>query len=146
VCVDGFRRKAILLVEDSDDDVLLFERAFKLARFTNSITRVSTAEEAIAYLKGEGKYADRAAFPLPFTIMLDMRLPGASGMDVLKWIRSQPQFDGTLVFVLSGSTLNSSRRETLESGADSFLNKPCKADDLRRLAQNFPHGWQTRSA
>ena len=138
--------KAILLVEDSDDDVFLFERAFKLARFANSVIRVRSAEEALVYLQGIGDYADRSAFPLPFAIMLDMRLPGISGMDVLKWVRSQPQFDKTLVIVLTGSTLSRSAQDTLDSGANYFLNKPCKPDDLRRLAQDFPGDWRTLSA
>lgn len=137
------QNKVILLVEDSDDDVLLFERAFKLARFVNSIVRVPTGEDAIAYFKGEGKYADRSAFPIPFAVMLDMRLPGASGLEVLKWIRSQPQLNEVLVVVLTGSTLARAKKQTLESGANSYLTKPCKPADLQQLAQNFPSAWET---
>ena len=141
----GAASKAILLVEDSDDDVFLFERAFKLARLVNAIIRVEAGEDAIAYLKGEGKYADRVAFPLPFAVMLDMRLPGASGLEVLKWIRSQPQFAQMLVIVLTGSPLAASKQHTLEAGANAFLSKPCKANDLQSVIGRFPGGWQTRA-
>ena len=138
--------KAILLVEDSDDDVLFFKRALKLAAVANPVIRLSSAEEAIAYLSGTGQYSDRALFPLPFAVILDLRLPGVDGTEVLKWIRSRPQFEKTLVVILSGSARSSTAHTSLELGANSFLNKPAKADDLRTLTQNFPGDWQTHSA
>ena len=135
--------RAILLVEDSDDDVFFFERAVKLAKVGNPVIRVARGDDAIAYLKGEGPYADRVAFPLPFYIMLDMRLPGVHGTEVLKWIRSQPQFDNILVAVLTGSFLLTSKEDLLRSGAAKFLSKPCKPSDIRTLTEEFPGDWQT---
>ena len=135
--------RAILLVEDSDDDVLFFKRAIKLADVANPVMRVSSGEEAIAYLTGEGQYADRTAFPMPFAVMLDLRLPGTQGLEVLKWIRSQPQLNKIFVAVLSGNEQGAVIEETLDSGANKFLSKPCKPAELRTLTEEFPGEWQT---
>jgi CheY-like chemotaxis protein len=138
--------KAILLVEDSDDDVLFFARAVKLAEIGNQVVRVSTGEEAISYLTGQGIYADRAAFPVPFAVILDLRLPGGSGLDVLKWIRSQSHLKDLLVIVLTGSERTTTIHDAYQCGANSFLRKPCKAEDLRTLTVNFPGAWQTSTS
>ena len=134
--------KCILLVEDSDDDVLFFKRALRLAEMANPVIRVSNGEQAIAYFKGEGEYSDREAFPMPFAVMLDLRLPGVNGLEVLRWIRSQPALSSILVIVLSGSALPSAAGNSYEAGANRYLNKPCKADDLRNLATQFPGPWE----
>ena len=138
--------KAILLVEDSDDDVVFFTRALKLAEVSNSVIRVPTGEDAISYLSGHGMYADRAAFPLPFAVILDLRLPGRTGLDVLKWIRSQDDFKDLLVIVLTGSERTTTIHDAYQCGANSFLRKPCKPEDLRTLTVNFPGAWQTATS
>src|SRR5688572_7396834 len=138
--------KAILLVEDSDDDVLLFERALKLARFGNQVIRVADGAAAIDYLAGSERYADRELFPTPFAVLLDLRLPVTDGWEVLKWIRSRPELEKMLVVILSGSERHTTIKQAQDLGANTFLRKPCKADDLHSLAQNFPGDWQTRSA
>ncbi len=136
----------MLLVEDSDDDVFLFQRAVKLAAIVNQVVRVETGDAAIAYLTGEGKYSDRSIFPFPFAVLLDLRLPGTDGWDVLKWIRSQPEFKDMLVIVLSGSERNTTIQQSHQRGATTFLRKPCKPDDLKALVRTFPGQWETLTA
>jgi CheY-like chemotaxis protein len=130
--------KAILLVEDSDDDVLFFARAVKLAEIGNQVVRVSTGEEAISYLTGQGIYADRAAFPVPFAVILDLRLPGGSGLDVLKWIRSQSHLKDLLVIVLTGSERTTTIHDAYQW--DSFAVSPqrpaCDRPDRVRTHHN----------
>lgn len=137
--------KVLLLVEDSDDDAFLFKRALKLAEVVNQVVRVENGDEAINYLLGQGRYADRMLFPLPFVILLDLRLPGTDGWEVLKWIRSRAQFEKTLVAILSGFDGDTTIQQSQELGANTFLRKPCNAGDLRSLTRNFPGDWQTRS-
>ena len=81
----------ILLVEDRDDDVVLIRKAFEKAGLTNPFHVAHDGEEAIAYLSGEGKFSNRVEFPLPWLILLDLKMPKVNGFEVLQWIRSQPR-------------------------------------------------------
>src|SRR6516225_8524692 len=92
-----------LLVEDDSGDALLIRRAFVQAKVLNPVQVVSSGEEAIAYLSGTGRYANRAEFPLPELVLLDLKMPGIDGFEVLRWIRAQPGIRGMRVVVLSGS-------------------------------------------
>src|SRR5438067_2100329 len=93
----------ILLAEDDDDHVLLVRRAFKQAHLLNPLHVVHDGEEAIAYLKGEGQYSNRAEFPLPALLLLDLKMPRKHGFEVLKWIRDQPGLRTLRVIVLTSS-------------------------------------------
>ena len=81
--------QALLLVEDNEDDVFLMKRALKGARVVNPLHVVDDGQDALDYLAGTGKFADRANYPLPAVIFLDLKLPYISGHDVLAWIRRQ---------------------------------------------------------
>lgn len=135
------RVKAVLLVEDSDDDAFFFERTFKVCRFDNPIVRVATAEDAIAYLKGEDRFGNRQEFPFPSIVFLDLSLPGIHGLEVLKFIRGQVNFPKMLVIVLTGAAQRDLIRESYQLGADSFFSKPCKTEDICNLARAFPEYW-----
>src|ERR1041385_2090392 len=70
----------ILLAEDNETDVLLTRRAFAKANLLNPLHVVSDGEEAIAYLSGEGKYANRSEYPLPDLLLLDLKMPNKNGL------------------------------------------------------------------
>src|SRR5207237_10670820 len=93
----------ILLVEDRGDDVLLIQRAFKRASLNNPVQVVRDGEQAISYLAGEGIFRNRAEYPLPWLILLDLKMPRVDGFEVLKWIRSQPELRRLIVVVLTSS-------------------------------------------
>src|ERR1051326_2388427 len=83
-------RSTVLLAEDDLDDVLLTQIAFERARLANPLQVVRDGEEAIAYLRGEGAFADRERFPFPILLLLDLKMPKVDGFQVLSWLQSQP--------------------------------------------------------
>src|SRR3954468_6378149 len=113
-----------LLVEDEQDDAVLIQRAFRRAKFLNPLQVVRSGEEAMLYLKGEGRYSNRAEFPLPALVLLDLRMHGVDGFELLAWIRSQENLRALRVVVLSGSDAMTDVNRAYHLGANSFLVKP----------------------
>src|SRR6266571_2145651 len=120
----------ILLAEDQEDDILLIRRAFNKANLLNPLHVVCDGEETIAYLKGEGRYANRAEYPLPALLLLDLKMPRKNGFEVLEWIRQQPTLSGLRVVVLTGSTEIRDVNRAYQLGANSFLVKPVEFDQF----------------
>ena len=92
--------KPILQVEDDANDVFLLQHAMTKAGVENPIQVATDGQQAIDYLKGAGKYADREQFPLPCLVLLDLKLPYVMGLDVLRWIRQEPGM-AAIVLILS---------------------------------------------
>src|SRR3989442_654748 len=92
-----------LLAEDREDDIILIRRAFHKAHLLNPVQVVRDGEETIAYLKGEGRYANRAEYPLPALLLLDLKMPRKDGFEVLRWIRQEPGLRSLRVVVLTSS-------------------------------------------
>src|SRR4051812_28573679 len=95
----------ILLAEDDPNDVLLIQRAFQKAGLRIALEVVADGEQAIEYLSGRGIYSNREKYPLPFLLLLDLKMPGIDGFEVLQWIRGQPSLKRLLVVVLTSSIL-----------------------------------------
>src|SRR5437868_2030655 len=91
----------ILLVEDKEDDIVLIRRALAKAGVVNPLQVVRDGDEAIEYLAGERKYRNREEYPLPQLVLLDLKLPGMDGFEVLRWIRGQPGLSSLRVVVLT---------------------------------------------
>src|SRR5258708_2749930 len=81
----------VLLVEDDLNDIFLVKRAFKMAQLATPLQVVTDGQEAIAYLRGDGKYADRGTYPLPQLIVMDIKMPRKSGFEVLAWVKRDEQ-------------------------------------------------------
>jgi CheY-like chemotaxis protein len=133
--------RAILIVEDSPDDLLLIRRAFERGQIANPVHVVFDGEQAISYLAGENAYADRARFPLPALVLLDLRLPRKSGFEVLKWIRGHGELSRLPVVVLSTSHAENEIGRAYDLGANSYLVKPVSTEALTRLVQAMDFGW-----
>ncbi len=130
----------ILLAEDEEDYVLLIRRAFSQAKIPNPLHVVWNGQEAIAYLKGEGKYSNREEYPLPELFLLDLKMPRVNGFEVLQWLRAQPGLAPMRVLVLTSSDAIRDVNEAYKLGANSFLVKPIDFQDftqLSRLIQDF---------
>lgn len=123
----------ILVVEDNENDVLLTRLAFAKAGMANPHHVVGSAEEAMAYLGGEGQYADREQFRLPALVLLDLSLPGITGFELIKWIRSQPERSAMHIAVLTGSAEERDAEHARQLGANSFLSKPLEVPNTEVL-------------
>jgi CheY-like chemotaxis protein len=133
--------RAILLVEDNEDDIFLMRRALKAAHISNPLLIVEDGQQAVDYLSAVGPYADREQFPFPAVVFLDLKLPIKSGMDVLDWIRQQPQFGNLIVLVLTSSSEPTDLKRAYSLGANSYLVKPPTAEQLLDLAKAFKWYW-----
>jgi CheY-like chemotaxis protein len=133
--------KTILVVDDSEDDILLLRRLLKLARLANPIAVAHGGEEALAHLKGEGEFADRARYPVPAVLILDLKMPRVDGFMVLQWIKQQPHLKQMLVIVLSAVNEIRLVNRAYELGAKTFLTKPCGAEDLSNLMNTYKGYW-----
>ena len=131
----------ILLVEDDANDVLLIQRAFQKAGIQQTLKTVRDGEQAVAYLSGRGTYANRERFPLPFLVLLDLRMPGMDGFEVLQWVRGDPESKRLLVVVLTSSNLQVDVDRAYELGANSYLVKPVEFDEMVALIQRFQIYW-----
>jgi CheY-like chemotaxis protein len=131
----------ILLVEDREDDVLLVRRAFQKAKVLNPMHIVRDGAEAIAYLKGEGKYSNRAEHPLPELLLLDLKPPGTDGFEILKWKRQQPGLQTLRVVVLSSSDQMRDVNAAYQLGANSFLVKPIDFERFVEMSQAISGYW-----
>jgi CheY-like chemotaxis protein len=131
----------ILLVEDDANDVLLIQRAFQKAGLANTLKTVRDGEQAIEYLSGSGNYGNRERFPLPFLVLLDLKMPGTDGFEVLQWIRAEPEMKRLLVVVLTSSNLQEDVDRAYDLGANSYLVKPVAFDAMVNLIQRFEIYW-----
>lgn len=120
----------VLHVEDDPDDAFFLARAFSRTHPVCSVQRVAKGEEALEYLEGIGPYADRQAHPFPDLVVLDLKLPGLSGFEVLEWVRGQEGLKGLPIVVLSGSWLDEDRQKAETLGASGYLVKSCLYSDI----------------
>jgi len=131
----------ILLVDDSDDDCTLMRRAFAKSNVLNPVLAVHSGPEAIDYLSSTGKYANRAEYPLPALILLDIKMPGMSGLDVLRWVRSQPGLRTLRVVMLTTSRDLRDMNSAYQLGANSFLTKPVDFERFVEITRALSGYW-----
>src|SRR5438105_3715160 len=115
--------QTVLIVDDSEDDVLLVRLSFQRADFKADLRTVLDGEDAIAYLEGQFPYNDREQYPLPTLVLLDLNLPKKNGFQVLEWIRAQPDLRHLPVFILTSSMRMGDVEKALDLGATSFFVK-----------------------
>jgi CheY-like chemotaxis protein len=133
----GGPMRPILLVEDNEDDVFALKRAFKQEKIENPLLVVNNGQSAIDYLSGSGFFADRARFPLPFIVFLDLKLPYVSGFDVLAWIRGQPELTALIVVVLTSSDETRDYKRAYALGARSYITKSGTTEELEKFLRSL---------
>ncbi len=131
----------ILLAEDREDDIILIQRAFRVGGIRYPLMVVRDGEEAIAYLSGAGRYANRELYPIPALLLLDLTLPVTDGFEVLRWIRTQPDLKDLLVIVLTASDKIRDVNQAYRLGAYSFLVKSEDFRDAVAFAKAISEYW-----
>ena len=131
----------ILLVEDDPNDILLIERAFRRAKLAPSLSVVKDGDSAVNYLNREPPYDDRDSYPWPSLILLDLKLPRRSGLEVLEWIRQQAVIRRIPVVILTSSKENTDIDRAYEMGANSYLVKPVTFSALEAMVEALDRFW-----
>ncbi|MDB6122756.1 MAG: response regulator receiver protein [Pedosphaera sp.] len=134
---------AILLVDDSPDDLDLLKIAFRAAKVANPILSVNSGNEAIAYLNGEGKFADRTTYPYPTFILTDLKMPNGDGFSVLENLKKNPEWAVIPTVVMSGSADHDDIKRSYMLGASSYFIKPGDYDALKVLMQTLHNYWKS---
>src|SRR5262249_49374578 len=118
----------VLMADDSEGDRMLFKHALGRADRLQLIGELTDGQQVVAYLKGTGAFANRAEFPVPDLLLLDLKMPRKDGFEVLEWLRTQ-SFDKMIVVVLTDSMHPEHIKRALDLGADLFQVKPVMNHD-----------------
>ena len=136
------RRPAnILLVDDNVMDIELTLDAFREKHLDNAVRSVTGGKEALNYLLGHGRYADREAYPLPDLILLDLKMPVIDGHQVLRQIKTSPVLKRIPVIVLTSSREEGDRALSYDNGANSYLVKPVSFEGFLEVVQRIGDYW-----
>ncbi len=131
----------ILLVEDNPFDVELTLDAFREVHLAERIRVVRNGSEALNYLYGREQYSDRQAYPLPDLILLDLKLPGIDGHDVLRQVKTTPALKRIPVIILTSSQEDSDLAKSYDNGANSYLVKPISANGFLGVVNQIDQYW-----
>jgi CheY-like chemotaxis protein len=132
----------VLLAEDNPNDAELVRRAFREANALNPVHVVGDGDQAIQYLAGEGKYADRAAYPFPVLFLLDLKMPVKDGLEVLRWLHEHPDIPGKLpVVVLSSTELPTETQMAYAMDIQACIVKPLSYAALREKIRILKDYW-----
>lgn len=131
----------VLIAEDNAEDVLLLKKAMQKAGINSPVHFVRDGEEVLLYLQGLGRYSDRDAFPLPAMIILDIKMPKRTGLEVLQWMSEHREFAVVPTVVLSSSNLESDIRKAYHLGANTYFVKPTNYDELVNTVKALQSYW-----
>jgi CheY-like chemotaxis protein len=131
----GKCKGVVLIVDDDSDDIELMQLAFEKAKAPCGLMSVPDGTEAIRYLSGADKYADRNLYPVPLLVLLDLNMPRTNGFEVLHWIQKNGSSRFPLVITLSYSHLEGDIRRAYELGTSAFVAKPVDLDSSVSLVK-----------
>lgn len=131
----------LLLVEDDANSVFFFEHVIEKLEILNPVSVVSDGRDALDYLAGAGKFADRGTFPMPGIVLLDLKMPRVTGFEVLRQIRAHAEWRKLIVLVLTSSSSDTDIAEAYEAGANAYLVKPLELKDLATMVQAIKDFW-----
>ena len=135
--MNAFNKRALLVVDDSRDDVELLKRAFYKSGWTNPIVTLSNGEDAIDYLVSRLEAGKSEWDSLPVAILTDLKMPKGDGFQLLQWIRGQAVLDHVLRVVITNSNIETDVRRAFDAGANFFLTKPTDYEEFVMFAANF---------
>ncbi len=130
-----------LLIDDDSNDQVLIRRSFQKAPTMPQLVVAKDGDEALSYLSGIGDFSDRERFPLPCVILLDLKLPQRSGLEVLAWVRKHAPLRQVPVIILTSSYQEEDIRSAYDLGANSYLVKPVDLGDLEAMMARVAEYW-----
>lgn len=133
----------LLLVEDNNMDIVLTLDAFREAKLKNTINVARDGGEALDYLFGRNKFADRTLYPMPNLILLDLKMPGIDGFEVLRQIKGTELLKRIPVIILTSSKEEGDRALSYDIGANSYLMKPVSFDGFTEVVKKIDDYWFT---
>lgn len=133
-----------LLVDDDEDDRFFLRAALSDAGLSD-IREAADGRSAIEYLDGAGPFSDRALHPAPAFVVLDLKMPGCDGCEVLAWIRADPRTRCLPVLMLTGSNIASDVERCYRLGANTYFTKPSQVAELKALAGAIKAYWCDRA-
>jgi|ERR1043166_1462717 CheY-like chemotaxis protein len=131
----------ILHADDDDADLQLMSHVMSQLGLDVIMQQVKSGRGVIDYLRGAGKYRDRSRYGVPHLLLLDLRMPGLDGFEVLRWIRAQPEMRRLVVIVFSVSNREADVREAYELGANSYVVKPEALEDHVKFVRALQTWW-----
>lgn len=131
----------ILLVDDNRMDIELVLLAVAGLKVGYNIQTAHSGYEALDYLFGRAKFADRSQFPLPDIILLDLKMPGLDGHEVLRRIKATPGLKRLPVIIFTSSQEDIDRATCYDSGANSYVVKPLLLEELQEIMQEIETYW-----
>jgi two-component system, response regulator len=135
------KEKGILLVEDTEEDVILTLRALKKSKVLNEVTVARDGTEALDYLFCQGRFAGRDKSHLPALVLLDLKLPKVDGIQVLQRLRSEPGTRFVPVVILTSSKEQEDLLNGYKFGANSYIRKPVDFDQFSQAVQQLGLYW-----
>jgi CheY-like chemotaxis protein len=139
--MDVDKSYTVLLVEDDINDIFLVKRAFKIARIRNFLQIVTDGQDAVSYLAGDGQYSDRATYPIPKLVVMDIKMPRKTGFEVLEWIKRDPLLRRIPVIIVSSSTNPEDINQAYGLGANAYMVKPVDFRAVEHLFESITHYW-----
>lgn len=131
----------MLIAEDRAEDVEILKLAFNKAQVNVRLRFVQNGEEVMQYLKGQRRFADRAEYPMPRLLILDLKMPMKNGFDVLQRLRSEPELRRLVVVIFTCSDLQQDINRAFDLGANAYLLKPAKFEQLKEMVRALDEFW-----
>ncbi len=133
--------RAILIADDDLGDCQLIQKALEENCLKNPLNFVHDGEELMQYLKGEGKFNDRAQFPEPCIIFVDLNMPKKDGREAIEEIKSSELFKSYPIIVMTNSVAEEDIVRSYELGVNSYIQKPLTFENLIKVIKSIKNYW-----
>jgi DNA-binding response OmpR family regulator len=135
------RNLTILIAEDDEDYSVLIQKAIRENGWNNPVRILPDGQEVMLYLEAADKYGDRAKYPFPSVMFLDIKMPRASGLDVLRWVRKHPEYSVLPTMMVSSSDQERDIKLAYQLGANGYFVKPASFEDLKAILKAAYEFW-----
>ena len=135
------RNGVVLVVDDSPIDRELIVASLRAAGLQKDVQTLEDGAQAIAYLAGQGKFADRMAYPYPCFVLSDLKMPVADGFALLEYMRTRPDLATIPTVIFSGSSDQDDVKTAYQLGASSYIVKSATADGLKKCLKILCDYW-----